>query len=120
MFEKPDIMNLHVSNIEASDHFYQDILGLARIENKPGWKSFKLGETILAIRPWLPETTDERKIKYGIALGFNVDDVDKRMKELTAKGVGMLIEPRDESFGRYAEIVDPDGYILMLISESKK
>ncbi len=120
MFEKPDIIILHVSDIEASDHFYQKILGLIRVENKPGWKSFKLGQTVLAIRPWLPETIDERKVKYGIAIGFNVDDVDKRIRELVGKDVGVLIEPRDETFGRYAEIVDPDGYILMLISESKE
>lgn len=117
MFEKLDILILHVKNVEASDNFYSNLIGLKKLEDKPDWKSYQLGETILAVRPWAPETEDERPVKYGAAFGFNVDNVDKRVKELEDQGAHILLKPRDEKWGRYAEIVDPDGYILMLISE---
>lgn len=120
MFDKVNIIILHVSDIDVSEKFYRDVLKLQVLEDKPRWKSFQLGDIVLALRPWVPETEDERPVKWGIALGFDVDDVDKRIEELEKHGAHILIEPRDESFGRYAEIVDPDGYILMLISEDKK
>ena len=117
MFDKMDILILHVSNVAASFHFYKKMLGLKQLEDKPEWKSFQLGDSVIAIRPWAPDTKDERFIKYGASFGFNVDNVDKRIKELEAHGAHVLLRPQDESWGRYAEIVDPDGYIIMLISE---
>jgi predicted enzyme related to lactoylglutathione lyase len=117
MFGKMDILILSVSDIAVSLHFYKNMLGLKQLEEKPDWKSFQLGDSVIAIRPWASDIKDERSIKYGPAFGFNVDNVDKCIKELEKQGAHILLRPQDESWGRYAEIVDPDGYIIMLISE---
>lgn len=117
MFDKMDILILHVDDVAASHNFYKNMLGLKQLEDKPNWKSFQLGNSVIAVRPWAPDTKDERFIKYGPAFGFNVDNVDKRIAELEKQGAHVLLRPQEKSWGRYAEIVDPDGYIIMLISE---
>jgi predicted enzyme related to lactoylglutathione lyase len=119
MESKLDTIILHVKNLSAAVKFYKNMLGLKQLDNQPKWKSFDLGGTILGLEPWHPGTEDERPLKYGIALGFEVSDVDKRLAELEKKGAHILVEPRDETFGRYAEIVDPEGYVIMLYKTKK-
>jgi lactoylglutathione lyase len=120
MLKKLDILILHVSDLSTSAHFYKDIMGLKQKDDQTAWKTFDLGDTILGLQPWHPGTEDERPLKHGISLGFEVEDVDKRFKELEKKGAHCLVEPRDDMFGRYAEIVDPDGYVIMLYKTTKK
>jgi predicted enzyme related to lactoylglutathione lyase len=119
MVKKLDILILHVKDLSVSVNFYTHILGLKQKDDQTSWKSFRLGDTVLGLQPWHPGTEDERPLKHGISLGFEVENVDKRFKELEKKGAHCLVEPRDDMFGRYAEIVDPDGYIIMLYKTAK-
>jgi len=49
-----------------------------------------------------------------ISNGFAVDDVDAFISGLKTRGVPVVQEPRDESFGRLAIIADPDGYVVQV------
>jgi predicted enzyme related to lactoylglutathione lyase len=119
MQKKLDTIILHVKNLTLSAKFYKNMLGLKQIDNQSKWKSFDLGDTILGLEPWHPGTEDERPLKHGISIGFEVQDVDIKFLDLEKKGAHVLVEPRDEKFGRYAEIVDPEGYIVMLYKTKK-
>ena len=119
MQNKLDFLILHVKNLASSAKFYKEMLGLKQLEDQPEWKTFDLGDTILGLQPWHPGTEDERPLKHGISIGFDVQDVDQQLAELEKKGAHVLVEPRDEQFGRYAEIVDPEGYIIMLYKIKK-
>ena len=114
MLDNLNIVILQLKNLAASVHYYKQILELKQDQDQEFWKTFHLGNTLLGLQPWHPGTEDERPLKPGITLGFEVDNVDNRFKEFEAKGAHILVEPRDEEFIRYSEIVDPDGYILML------
>ncbi len=120
MFEKLDRLILSVNDMEMSANFYKNFLGLKQIVDRPRWKTFKLGDCELGLRPWTPGTEDERRVKHGFVMAFNVPDVDQATRELKEKGAPILVEPRDEDFGRYSEIADPDGYIIMLLSENSQ
>ncbi|OGB99529.1 hypothetical protein A2V82_05910 [candidate division KSB1 bacterium RBG_16_48_16] len=120
MFEKLNWLVLCADDLEESKNFYKNLLGLEQVSDKPSWKAFKLGESLLALRPWTPGTEDERHVKHGIYIGFHVADVDDAVVILEQKGAHILVDPRDEEFGRYAEIADPNGYIIMLMTERKQ
>ena len=47
-------------------------------------------------------------------INLRVDDLDALMTELTAKGVASAGEPMDESYGKFAWIVDCDGFKVEL------
>ena len=53
----------------------------------------------------------------GIALWFQVDDVDKTFAEWTARGVAFAHPPQKNFWGHGPELVDPDGYIVRLWDE---
>ena len=114
MLKKLDFIVLHVKNLASSVNFYKHIIGLKQIDDQSTWKAFHIGNAILGLEPWHPGTEDERPLKHGVSLCFEVDNVEKRFAELEKKGAHCLMEPSEADFGRYAEIVDPDGYILMI------
>ncbi len=120
MFKRLDNVILCVNNMKESVRFYRDVIGLKQTADEPDWKTFSLGETTLALRSWLPDTEDERHVKYGITLCFLVSDVNAAVRELESLGAHVLVSPRDEEHGRVAEIADPDGYILMLMTPFKE
>jgi predicted enzyme related to lactoylglutathione lyase len=119
MFKKLDTIFLCANDMQASAKFYRDILGLKQVADDPNRKSFSFGQTTLILRPWEPDTEDERHVKYGISLCFHVADVDAITRELESLGAHLLVAPREDELGRYAEIADPDGYIIMLLGKSR-
>ena len=119
MFESLDIVILNVSDLQASRKFYKDVMGLKVKNESENWVEFQLGETSLAIRPEPEGLEDPRKVKWGHALAFKVDDVDAVYEQLRQRGVHFLVKPRDEFFGRHAEFVDPDGHIYSITTPEK-
>ncbi len=117
MLTKVDMVILHVNDINIAADYYRTVLDLTQLEKKDNWQSFKFGDTVLGLQPWHTGTEDERKVKHGVTLVGKIDDVDKQLPELEAKGAHVLVDPHDEPWGRAAEIVDPDGYIILLYSK---
>jgi lactoylglutathione lyase len=115
MFEKVDFVTLMVSNMEAAVSFYRDVLGAKLKEEGAEWTSFALGDTELTLQQAPPDLADERHVKYGFALGFKVKSLEAAVADLKGKDAHFLMTPRDTSFGRYVEIVDPDGHIIMVV-----
>lgn len=50
----------------------------------------------------------------GIALWFQVDDVDAVFAEWSARGVAFSHGPQKNFWGYGAELADPDGYLVRL------
>ena len=53
----------------------------------------------------------------GIALWFQVDDVDETHAAWTARGVRFNHGPQKNVWGYGAELIDPDGYLIRLWDE---
>lgn len=105
------------ANLPRSRDFYRDVLGLKVRNDSPGWIDFQLGgSAALGLHP----PTDDVAVSPGsLQLGFEVDDVDSFIEDARAKGVSVVMEPFDESFGRLSLILDPDGYTVQVYTPKR-
>lgn len=85
---------------EELREFLRDKLGLPAIDSGGGWLIFKLPPAELGVHPFHESGMH--------AISFMCDDLAQTTAELKAKGVEFG-EPREEEFGRLAEIKLPGG-----------
>jgi lactoylglutathione lyase len=106
------------SDLPRSRDFYRDIFGLKLRYDTPDWVDFELGgAAALGLHP----PSDYLSVQPGsLQLGFEVPDVDAFIDDARAKGVTIAMEPADESFGRLALIVDPDGYTVQVYTPNRQ
>lgn len=111
---KFDHLALPVADQTASRDWYVDMLGLevefevparrtVAVRDDDGFALFLVGGE--------PRPT-------GIALWFQVDDVDARYAALSARGVAFRHPPQPTDWGYGAELADPDGYLVRLWDEA--
>ena len=112
---------VRVSDIEASKHFYCDLLGLEerrRIENEAGRYTLVFlcppGQTDADVEltyNW-DETVDPQGARNFGHLAYSVEDIYAHCAKLMAAGVTINRPPRD---GRMAFVKSPDGISLELL-----
>ena len=115
----PVIAFVATTNPERSKAFYSDMLGLRLTGEDPFALVFDAGGTMLRVA-----TVPELKPAGYTVLGWTVSDIERAVRELTAKGVafqrydGM---PQDDlgiwtspGGARIAWFLDPDGNTLSL------
>ncbi len=118
-----------VSDIDASLHFYRDILGFPHqgrlhYRNERGLviDFLEIGPGVLLELfsfsvPTKPSTTSSNDLQRGLRhIGFVVEDTDAAYQALLDKGVTFRMEPFDAHGGvRIVFFVDPDGTLLELV-----
>lgn len=103
-------MKLHyviefVADMDRAVKFYRDVLGLPLKFQSPGWSEFSTGETSLGLHP-----ASENNPAGSIELGFQVANLDKFHREMTASGVRFTLPPTKQDFGGIlAQFVDSEG-----------
>jgi len=119
MFNKLYAICLLVQDFEKSFHFYHDILGLKAKSQEGNFADFKLGETGLAIFQkddavaMFPK--EHMNTGGGIVLGFQVESLEKVIKDLKDKGVTFFEGPKKTPWGqKVACFKDPDGNVIEL------
>jgi len=103
---------LHPRNLERSQAFYRDVLGLAIYREFPGGVVFFLGGGLLEVsgKAEGPENGGP------MALWLQVRDVGSALAEVAARGARVLREPRLEPWGLHeAWLADPDGIRIVLV-----
>ena len=110
---KFDHLNLPVSNLERSRDWYVGALGLKVEFEVPNTRTVALndGEGFAIFLQEKPGAAS------GIALWFQVDDVDAAYAQWQARGVPFAHEPRKNFWGYGPELADPDGYLVRLWDE---
>ncbi|MGC2111429.1 MAG: VOC family protein [Candidatus Korobacteraceae bacterium] len=112
MIGKLTTIVLIVKDMDRSVAFYRDVLGLSVEMHSPFWSSLSAGNISLGLHP------ESAQVKaapgMGCTFGFEVSDIQSTVQDLKAKSVKIQREPKHESFGWLAEIVDPDGYTVQL------
>lgn len=110
---KLDHINLPVSNLERSRSWWVDTLGLKVEFEVKDTRTVALndGEGFAIFLQEKPA------VAAGVALWFQVDDVDDTYAKWTARGVEFAHEPRKNFWGYGPELADPDGYLVRLWDE---
>ncbi|MGX9962221.1 VOC family protein [Roseomonas sp. F4] len=105
--------------------FYRDVMGFPIEEDRPNWVSFRLGATLLSLRPrgtW--SVCDDGLALAGSAsvqLAFRVPPpaIETCHAELVAKGVPILRGPTDLPSWRHRTLFfrDPEDNIIEIYAE---
>ena len=113
------LRRIHVfaSDFSRSRRFYGETLGLPEaggFEND--WVEFALGPLLLKLTPLRPGEVPARNQVAAVFSTASLDDAIARLKE---RAVTVTRPPADEFTGRSAEILDPDGYRIILFQASE-
>jgi predicted enzyme related to lactoylglutathione lyase len=112
------LRRIHVSasDFPRSRRFYGETLGLPEgggFEND--WVEFALGPLLLKLTPLRPGEVPSRN---QVAAVFSTWSLDETIAKLKERGVTVTRPPADEFTGRTAEILDPDGYRIIVFQAS--
>jgi predicted enzyme related to lactoylglutathione lyase len=113
------LRRIHVSasDFSRSRRFYGETLGLPEgggFEND--WVEFALGPLLLKLVPLRPGEVSARN---QVAAVFSTWSLDETIAKLKERGVTVTRPPADEFTGRSAEILDPDGYRIIVFQASE-
>jgi len=102
---------IHPPDLARSTAFYRDVLGLAVFREFPGGTVFFLGGGYLEVSGRAAGST-----AGGVQLWMQVRDLVAAHRELVARGVTVLREPRREPWGLDEMwIADPDGLRIVVV-----
>lgn len=125
MITKVGTVCLFVNDQDAAKAFYTEKLGFELHMDVP----FGPNSRWLSVAPKGAETEvilykpDENWMHYQQVVGksqaitFSVDNVDKTVEELKAKGVRVPMGIMEEQWGRHAFILDHEDNMLLLVEE---
>ncbi|MDL2717466.1 MAG: VOC family protein [Acidobacteriota bacterium] len=113
------LRRIHVSasDFPRSRRFYGETLGLPEgggFEND--WVEFALGPLLLKLVRLRPGEVPARN---QVAAVFSTWSLDETIAKLKERGVTVTRPPADEFTGRSAEILDPDGYRIIVFQASE-
>lgn len=112
------LRRVHVaaSDFSRSRRFYGETLGLPEIGGfERDWVEFGLGPVLVKLTPLRPGEVPARN---QVALTLSTADIDSALTALKERGVTVTRGPADEFTGRSAEILDPDGYRIVVFQPS--
>ncbi|WP_138945943.1 VOC family protein [Plantibacter sp. M259] len=113
----PDFISLQVTDLDASQAFYEQYLGLVRSQaGPPHAVVFETTPTAFALRDIVAGTDLASAPQPGIgaAIWLHATDVQEIHDALVADGHTIVSAPIDGPFGRTFTFADPDGYQLTL------
>ncbi len=113
------------TRMDATRAFYRDVMQFPIEIDVPNWVSFRVGSTLLSLRPRGPwSVCDDGAIPKGSAavqLAFRVPPpmIDACHAELIAKGVTILREPTDLPSWRHRTLFfrDPEDNVIEIYAE---
>jgi glyoxylase I family protein len=122
MFKRIDHVEIISGNLERSIRFYQEILGFGfkerMISSSPEIEEIAfltLGDTMLELLAFRNAAPPLKSPLVGFrTMAIEVDDMDRAIEYLKAKGVEVSKEPVTRGRSKRAEIRDPDGLMIEL------
>jgi predicted enzyme related to lactoylglutathione lyase len=113
----PDFISLQARDLDASQAFYEQYLGLVRSPTGPPHAVvFETTPIAFALREVVPGTDLASVAQPGIgaAIWLHATDVQDVHDALVADGHTIVSGPIDGPFGRTFTFADPDGYQVTL------
>jgi predicted enzyme related to lactoylglutathione lyase len=109
-----DFVTLPAKDIDASRHFYGEILGLPFVKHYGDMPATEYQAGNLTIAIMEPGAFGQEFQTHRVPLAFQVDDVHATKAALEAKGVQFVTEPFDSGVCWQAIFLDPAGNVLDL------
>lgn len=112
--ERVDYVRVPVTDMDAANHFYGELLGLERNPNSPGddWVEYEVGNVTLAVMT--PHTHDYEFVPLPPAtVALRVTDVEAMRAKLEAAGYDVA-EMWDSGACQGAGVSDPAGNRILL------
>jgi lactoylglutathione lyase len=118
MFGKLGLVMIVVREMERSVAFYRDVLGLKLLIHQENWSQLDAGNILIGLHP----EGEEVKVSptTGMSIALYVDDIDKAVAAIRARFGKIAIGPRQDPFGRWALVRDPDGYNVQLVEMARR
>jgi predicted enzyme related to lactoylglutathione lyase len=113
----PDFISLQARDLDASQAFYEQYLGLVRSPTGPPHAVvFDTTPIAFALRSIVPGTdlASASHPGVGVAIWLHASDVQSIHDALVADGHPIVSTPVDGPFGRTFTFADPDGYQVTL------
>ncbi len=113
----PDFISLQVRDLDASQAFYEQYLGLVRSPaGPPHAVVFTTTPIAFALRDIVPgnDLASAERPGIGAAIWLHATDVQAIHDALAAAGTPIVAAPIDGPFGRTFTFADPDGYHITL------
>jgi lactoylglutathione lyase len=111
------LLVLRVSDMPASIAFYR-ALGLEFVEEQHGTGpvhySCQLNGIVIELFPGKPGSAPDRRNAGATMIGFQVNDLDIVLENVSAMGAMILTPPQVSNWGRRAVIQDIDGRAIEL------
>ncbi len=112
------LRRVHVaaSDFPRSRRFYGETLGLPEVGGfESDWVEFGLGPILVKVTPL---RAGEVSARNQVALMLSTGDIEACLTTLKERGVTVTRGPLEEFTGRSAEILDPDGYRIVVFQPS--
>lgn len=103
---------LFTDDVGSLSDFYRDLIGAASVAEWAGGAIFAAGESKILVHERSASTDGGPPNEDHCALA--IDDLDVTCDALRARGLELLVEPRDYTWGRSAYLRDPDGRLMEL------
>jgi predicted enzyme related to lactoylglutathione lyase len=113
----PDFISLQVHDLDASQGFYEQYLGLVRSQaGPPHAVVFETTPIAFALREVMPGTdlASAAQPGIGVAIWLHATDVQGIHDALASSGHPIVSPPVDGPFGHTFTLSDPDGYHITL------
>jgi len=116
---KPTIgyINLHVRDVEREVAFFRDVVGLEVLFSDPSFHYTRFDAGIgFAVNSGGEAAGPAEPLPDRLSgIGFLVEDVDAKAREMKAKGARFTMEPSRQPWGGYmAMFADPEGNVFYL------
>ena len=105
---------VNARDLTAARAYYSHLLALRESLDSPAWVQYDTGDIRLALYSRRDRNAIELHHAQPVSFGFTVDHLGEWMDEARARGVEFLSAPTDEGFGLTAEIVDPEGNVVVV------
>ena len=110
---------LHVKDLDESIKFYETYVGMkvvSRFESRPGSEIAFLGEGQTKLE--LISSQENFSESDQISIGFSVDSLDKKLKQVKEDGISIYREPvQPNSNIKFFYVKDPNGIIVQFAEQ---
>ena len=115
--------SIPVTDMKRAVRFYQDILGLKLLFERPDWSEFSIGGQRLALKAGKDpqgKAPQDKDRSTGVVVYLSARPVEDRVEVLKKRGVRFNGPVKKFSYGKLVQFEDSEGNILGLYEPPQK